>query len=145
MLPSASDVSRRTEKHVRGGLRGRGGGRTERDSRYQVEAEGVFFHWSAAAGPERAAMSQRKLTRQLRLWESAEGPAPSLTSPLSPVEQTRGHGGSALFRRMKLNRSIQERSRSSFCVYRYSSASKPLICNSACSSLTCHFLFIVFV
>lgn len=68
-------------------------------------------------------MSQRKLTRQLTLWEGPEGPppAPFLTSPVSPVDQTRGHGGSALFRRMKLNRSIQERRRSchAICSYRF--------------------------
>lgn len=85
---------------------------------------GVFFRWSAPAGPELAEMSQRKLMRQLRLWESPEGPphAPSiLTSPVSPDDQSRGHAGSALFRRLKLNRSIQERRRSSHCICRYSS------------------------
>ncbi|KAM7371818.1 hypothetical protein PAMP_009028 [Pampus punctatissimus] len=74
-----------------------------------------------------AEMSQRKLTRQLRLWESPEGPpsAPSLTSPVSPVDQPRGHGGSTLFRRMKLNRSIQERRRSSNCISSFDSENGP--------------------
>lgn len=82
----------------------------------------LFFNWPARPSPELAAMSRRKLTRQLRLWESPEGPppVPSLTSPVSPVDQPRGCGGSALFRRMKLNRSIQERRRSCHCIYRYS-------------------------
>ncbi|XP_026211689.1 cAMP-specific 3',5'-cyclic phosphodiesterase 4B isoform X2 [Anabas testudineus] len=72
-------------------------------------------------------MSQRKLTRQLRLWESPEGPpsAPSLTSPVSPVDQSRGHGGSALFRRMKLNRSIQECRHSSHLICSFDSENGP--------------------
>lgn len=66
-------------------------------------------------------MTQRKLTRQLTLWEGPEPPPPpltpatataSLTSPQSPLDATRSHSGSALFRRLKLNRSIQERRRS---------------------------------
>lgn len=92
------------------------------------EAGGVFLKWSAApARPEWAAMNQRTLTRQLRLCESPEGPSPvpPLTLPLSPVDQTRGCGGSVLFRRLKLNRSIQEHSRLSNCFSRYiSTASK---------------------
>lgn len=69
----------------------------------------------------RSKMSQRKLTRQLRLWEGPEGPpqAPFLASPVSPVDHPRGQGGSSLFRRMKLNRSIQECRRSCHCVCRY--------------------------
>ncbi|KAM9392659.1 3',5'-cyclic-AMP phosphodiesterase 4C isoform 2-T2 [Pholidichthys leucotaenia] len=72
-------------------------------------------------------MSQKKLTRQLRLWESPEGPppAPCLSSPVSPVEQTIRHGGSALFRRMKLNRSIHERRRSSHCICSFDSENGP--------------------
>uniref|UniRef100_M3ZDC2 Phosphodiesterase n=1 Tax=Xiphophorus maculatus TaxID=8083 RepID=M3ZDC2_XIPMA len=73
-------------------------------------------------------MSQRKLMRQLRLWESPEGPphAPSiLTSPVSPDDQSRGHAGSALFRRLKLNRSIQERRRSSHCICSFDSENGP--------------------
>uniref|UniRef100_A0A3Q3ETE3 Phosphodiesterase n=1 Tax=Labrus bergylta TaxID=56723 RepID=A0A3Q3ETE3_9LABR len=72
-------------------------------------------------------MSQRKLTRQLRLWESPEGPppVPSLTSPVSPSDHSRGPGGSALFRRMKLNRSIQERRRSAHCFCSFDSENGP--------------------
>ncbi|KAM9473825.1 3',5'-cyclic-AMP phosphodiesterase 4C isoform 2-T2 [Salvelinus alpinus] len=66
-------------------------------------------------------MSQRKLTRQMNLWETPEGlTTPSLTptsphvtsanSPVSPDhDHTRGHGNSVFFRRMKLNRSIERR------------------------------------
>uniref|UniRef100_A0A674P6X3 Phosphodiesterase n=1 Tax=Takifugu rubripes TaxID=31033 RepID=A0A674P6X3_TAKRU len=60
-------------------------------------------------------MSQRKLTRQLGLSEGPEGPpqAPPLASPVSPLELPRGPpGGCSLFRRMRMNRSIQERQRS---------------------------------
>lgn len=59
-------------------------------------------------------MSQGKLSRQLTLWEGPDPPpaATSLTSPQSPLDAGRGHSGSALFRRLKLNRSIQERRRS---------------------------------
>lgn len=68
-------------------------------------------------------MTQRKLSRQLTLWEGPvppQAPAPSasaasltsLTSPQSPLDATRGHSGCTLFRRLKLNRSIQERRRS---------------------------------
>lgn len=66
-------------------------------------------------------MSQRKLTRQLGLLEGPEGPpqAPSLTSPVSPVDQPRGQWGCSLFRRMRMNRSIQERQRSCHSVGRY--------------------------
>ncbi|CAG12193.1 unnamed protein product [Tetraodon nigroviridis] len=72
-------------------------------------------------------MSQRKLTRQPRLWEGPEGPpqAPSFTSPVSPVDQSRGQGGSSLFRRMKLNRSIQERRRSCHCVHSFDAENGP--------------------
>ncbi|KAK2833275.1 hypothetical protein Q5P01_017164 [Channa striata] len=72
-------------------------------------------------------MSQRKLTRQLRLWENPEGPppAPSITSPVSPVDQSRGHVGCALFRRMKINRSIHEPRRSSHCVCSFDSENGP--------------------
>lgn len=68
-------------------------------------------------------MSQRKLSRQLTLWEGPDPPsaAPSLASPLSPLDAGRSQAGSALFRRMKLNRSIQERRRSyqGSCSYRF--------------------------
>lgn len=59
-------------------------------------------------------MTQKKLTRQLTLREGPEPPRtpPSPTPPPSPPDPARGHGGSALFRRLKLNRSIQERRRS---------------------------------
>ncbi|CAG5897940.1 unnamed protein product [Menidia menidia] len=82
-----------------------------------VTSEVSVWGWSAPQGPELAAMSQKRLTRQLTLWESPGGPppAPSLTSPMSPDDQSRGHGGSALFRRMKLNCEIRERRRSSHC------------------------------
>lgn len=74
-------------------------------------------------------MTQRKLSRQLTLWEGPTPPPPpppaSLTSPPSPLDAARGHGGSALFRRLKLNRSIQERRRSyhDCCSYRFASGS----------------------
>ncbi|XP_061761073.1 cAMP-specific 3',5'-cyclic phosphodiesterase 4B isoform X2 [Nerophis ophidion] len=74
-------------------------------------------------------MSQGKLRRQLTLWDGPEGPppppAPSFTSPVSPGEQTRGHGGSVLFRRLKLNRSIQEHRRSSQCYGSFDSENGP--------------------
>ncbi|KAK1877100.1 cAMP-specific 3'5'-cyclic phosphodiesterase 4D [Dissostichus eleginoides] len=72
-------------------------------------------------------MSQRRLTRQLTLRESPEGPpqAAPLTSPVSPVDQWRGHGGSALFRRLKLNRSIQEHGRVSLCLSSFDSENGP--------------------
>ncbi|XP_061905816.1 cAMP-specific 3',5'-cyclic phosphodiesterase 4B isoform X2 [Entelurus aequoreus] len=77
-------------------------------------------------------MSQGKLTRQLTLWDSTEGPpppppppAPSFTSPVSPGEQPRGHRGSVLFQRLKLNRSIQERRRSSQCYSSFDSENGP--------------------
>ncbi|KAJ3598715.1 hypothetical protein NHX12_000710, partial [Muraenolepis orangiensis] len=61
-------------------------------------------------------MSQRKLQRQLRLREAPEGPScsspSSPSSPPSPRDQWRPVAGCSLFRRMRLNRSIQERRRS---------------------------------
>ncbi|CAB1341813.1 unnamed protein product, partial [Coregonus sp. 'balchen'] len=66
-------------------------------------------------------MSQRKLTRQMNLWETPEGlTTPTLTptslyvtsinSPVSPDhDHTRGHVNSMFFRRMKLNCSIEHR------------------------------------
>lgn len=121
-LMSAWNACVQWKKKVDAWVQGRHTGRETACCKWRVG--GVFFRWSAPAGPELAEMSQRKLTRQLRLWESPEGPplAPSaLTSPVSPDDQSRGHGGSSLFRRLKLNRSIQERRRSSHCIYRYSS------------------------
>ncbi|MEQ2290327.1 hypothetical protein AMECASPLE_002172 [Ameca splendens] len=73
-------------------------------------------------------MTQRKLARQLRLWESSESPphAPSvLTSPVSPDDQSRGHGRCALFRRLKLNRSIQEHRCSSHRICSFDSENGP--------------------
>ncbi|TWW70139.1 cAMP-specific 3',5'-cyclic phosphodiesterase 4B [Takifugu flavidus] len=82
-----------------------------------TRASAARSHFETTAGGtfNRSAMSQRKLTRQLGLSEGPEGPpqAPSLASPVSPVELPRGPpGGCSLFRRMRMNRSIQERQRS---------------------------------
>lgn len=88
---------------------------TERTASFKWRTGGLFSDWPAPVGPELTAMSQKKLTRQLT-FESPEGPP--LTSPASPVDQPRGHGGSALFRRMKLNRSIKEHRRPSYCTGR---------------------------
>uniref|UniRef100_A0AAV2KIF7 PDEase domain-containing protein n=1 Tax=Knipowitschia caucasica TaxID=637954 RepID=A0AAV2KIF7_KNICA len=54
-------------------------------------------------------MSHRERVRQMSLWDSLEGPppVPPLSSPLSPPGNHR-HTGSSLFRRLRLNRSIQE-------------------------------------
>ncbi|KAK7940491.1 hypothetical protein WMY93_003817 [Mugilogobius chulae] len=58
-------------------------------------------------------MSHREVTWDLSLWDDSEGPPPApspvapLTSPLSP-SGIHKHTGSALFRRLKLNRSIQD-------------------------------------
>lgn len=70
-------------------------------------------------------MSHRKLARQLRLRETPEGPtSPSVTSPGAP-DLPRGHGSSSFFRRMKLNRSIQERRGSFHRSYSFDSENGP--------------------